>query len=73
MITGKRGFGGAPRAVGQKLRVNDRDLIVIGVAPKEFQGTMLPLKFELWVPATLTPALLAERATSKIAAPAGFR
>src|SRR6267378_5496998 len=51
-------FGGAPRAVGQKLRVNDRDLIVIGVAPKEFQGTMLPLKFELWVPATLTPALL---------------
>jgi predicted permease len=51
-------FRGAPEAVGQKLRVNDRDLIVIGVAPREFQGTMLPLKFELWVPATMAPALL---------------
>jgi predicted permease len=51
-------FRGAPEAVGQKLRVNDRDLIVIGVAPKKFQGTMVPLKFELWVPATMTPALL---------------
>jgi predicted permease len=51
-------FRGAPEAVGQKLRVNDRDLIVIGVAPREFQGTMLPLKFELWAPATLAPALL---------------
>jgi predicted permease len=51
-------FGGAPGAVGQKLRVNERDLIVIGVAPREFQGTMVPLKFELWVPATMAPALL---------------
>jgi putative ABC transport system permease protein len=51
-------FGGAPGAVGQKLRVNDRELTVIGVAPRHFQGTTVPLKFELWAPATLTPALL---------------
>ena len=51
-------FRGAPEAMGQKLRVNERELIVIGVAPKDFQGTMAPLKFELWVPATMTPALL---------------
>jgi len=51
-------FRGAPTALGQTLRVNDRDLIVIGVAPRDFQGTMVPLKFELWVPATMTPALL---------------
>ena len=51
-------FRGAPGAVGQKLRVNERDLIVIGVAPREFQGTMVPLKFELWAPATMAPALL---------------
>jgi len=51
-------FRGAPDAVGQKLRVNERDLIVIGVAPRDFQGTMVPLKFELWAPATLAPALL---------------
>ena len=51
-------FRGAPGAVGRKLRVNERDLVVIGVAPREFQGTMLPLKFELWAPATMAPALL---------------
>src|SRR5258708_9843278 len=51
-------FGGALGAVGQKLRVNELELIVIGVAPKDFQGTMLPLKFELWAPATMAPALL---------------
>ena len=51
-------FLGAPEALGQKLRVNERDLIVIGVASREFQGTMVPLKFELWAPATMAPALL---------------
>jgi predicted permease len=51
-------FAGAPGAVGQKVRVNECELTVIGVAPREFQGTMPPLKFELWVPATLTPTLL---------------
>jgi predicted permease len=51
-------FRGDPGAVGQKLRVNERDLIVIGVAPRGFQGTMLPIKYELWVPATMAPALL---------------
>jgi len=52
-------FSGAPGAVGQKVRVNERELTVVGVAPRNFQGTSPPLKFELWVPATLTPALLA--------------
>ena len=51
-------FGGAPGALGQKVRIDERDLTVIGVAPKDFQGTTPPLKFELWVPATMTPALL---------------
>jgi predicted permease len=52
-------FAGAPGVVGQKMRVNDRELTIIGVAPQHFQGTMVPLKFELWVPATMTPTLLA--------------
>src|SRR6202790_5890130 len=51
-------FRGAPGAVGQKVRVNERYLTVIGVAPRDFQGTMLGLKFELWAPATLAPSLL---------------
>jgi len=51
-------FRGSMDVVGQMLRVNDRPLTVIGVAPREFQGTMVPLKFELWAPATMAPALL---------------
>jgi predicted permease len=51
-------FRGAPGALGQKVRVNQRDLIVIGVAPREFQGTIPSLKFELWAPATMAPPLL---------------
>jgi hypothetical protein len=51
-------FRGAPEVVGQKVRVNERELTIIGVAPKRFQGTIVALKFELWVPATMAPALL---------------
>jgi len=54
----QRRFGGAPGAVGQKVRVNERDLVIIGAAPEGFQGTTTPLKFELWAPATLMPVLL---------------
>jgi len=52
-------FGGQPGAVGQLLRANDRDLTIVGVTPEGFQGTVVSLQFDLWVPATLAPALLA--------------
>jgi predicted permease len=51
-------FGSAAAAVGQSLRVNDRDVTIVGVAPEHFQGTVLSLDFSMWVPATLAPALL---------------
>jgi len=52
-------LGGAPAAVGQALRANDRALTIVGVAPEGFQGTIMGLQFDLWVPATLAPTLLA--------------
>jgi len=52
-------FGGAPGALGQALRLNDQNLTIVGVAPPGFQGTVLGLDFDLWVPATLAPVLLA--------------
>ena len=51
-------FAGAPSAVGQVVRVNSRALTIVGVAPQGFQGTVLRLKFDLWLPATMAPVLL---------------
>jgi len=51
-------FAGAPSVLGQTVRVNGRDLTIVGVAPPGFQGTVLGLTFDLWVPATLAPVLL---------------
>jgi predicted permease len=51
-------LGSAPTVLGQTVRVNDRDLTIVGVAPQGFQGTVLSLNFDLWVPATLAPVLL---------------
>jgi RNA polymerase sigma factor (sigma-70 family) len=51
-------FAGAATALGQTIRVNDRQLTVIGITPERFQGTVLGLTFDLWAPATLAPVLL---------------
>jgi predicted permease len=50
-------LAGSPSVVGQTLRVNDRPVTVVGVAPAGFQGTVLMLSFDLWLPATMAPAL----------------
>jgi predicted permease len=54
----KQRFAGAPAAVGQTLRVNDRELTIVGVTPEAFKGTVIGMRFDLWVPATLAPALM---------------
>ena len=52
-------FNSASTVLGQTLRVNDRQLTIVGVAPERFQGTVTMLAFDLWVPATMAPELLA--------------
>ncbi|HEY2906792.1 MAG TPA: ABC transporter permease [Vicinamibacterales bacterium] len=52
-------MAGSPAALGETVRVNDVVLTVIGVTPPAFQGTVLGLKFDLFMPATLAPALFA--------------
>ena len=52
-------FGGGASALGQTVRINDRHLTIVGVTPREFQGTVLGLTFDLFVPATLAPVLFA--------------
>jgi predicted permease len=52
-------LGGEAAALGRTIRLNDRELTVVGVVPPAFQGTVLGLQFDIWVPATLAPTLLA--------------
>ena len=50
-------FAASSSALGATLRVNDRPLTIVGVAPAGFQGTFVALQFDLWTPATLAPVL----------------
>ena len=49
----RRRFHADPGAIGKILRVNQRELTVVGVAPPEFRGTMPGLAFDIWVPLTM--------------------
>lgn len=51
-------YGRAPDVVGREIRVNGRTLTVVGVTPRVFQGSVLGLSFDVWLPATLAPELL---------------
>ena len=53
----KTRLAGASDVVGRRVRVNDQDLTVIGVAPPKFQGTVTMIDFDLFVPATMAPVL----------------
>ncbi len=50
-------FGGADDVLQQTLRANDQVLTIVGVAPRDFQGSILGLSFDAWVPATMAPVL----------------
>lgn len=49
----QRRFNGDPSAIGSTLRVNRQQLTIVGVAPKEFRGTIPGLSFEIWIPAMM--------------------
>jgi predicted permease len=53
----KARLAGVSNPIGQPLRVNGQNLTIVGVAPDRFQGTVLGLNLDLWVPATLAPVL----------------
>ena len=56
-------FQEARDVLGRTLRLNGRDLAIVGVAPADFRGVTLPAKKDLWVPLpmieTLWPRALA--------------
>jgi predicted permease len=48
----RRRFRADPKTVGSTVRVNQHELTIVGVAPREFRGTMPGLCFDLWIPLT---------------------
>jgi predicted permease len=65
-------LGGTSEAIGRPLRVNDRVLTIVGVAPPGFYGTVVGMNFDLWVPATLAPALFAGSRELEIRSSRGY-
>jgi macrolide transport system ATP-binding/permease protein len=43
-------YGGRPDILGRTVRVNNRELTIVGVAPREFTGSNVVLSPALWVP-----------------------
>ena len=51
-------LGGAQSLAGQTLRINGREVSIVGVAPEGFQGTTLGLYFDIWLPASSAPLIV---------------
>jgi predicted permease len=49
----RRRFHADPRVIGTTLRVNQHEVRIVGVAPREFRGTMPGLVFDIWTPVTM--------------------
>jgi predicted permease len=52
-------FEGTPSLGGLTLRINGREIPVVGVAPRGFQGTALGLAFEVFIPVDAASTVLA--------------
>ncbi|HVO97765.1 MAG TPA: ABC transporter permease [Bryobacteraceae bacterium] len=50
-------FGGDPKVVGQTMRLNRHVLTIIGVAPREFHGTLAGVVYDAWIPVTMATAM----------------
>jgi hypothetical protein len=49
-------YAADPQVTTRAVRVNGRGLPIVGVTPEGFQGTVLGLSFDVWLPAALSPA-----------------
>lgn len=50
-------FGGDPAVVGQRIRLNGVPFTIIGVGPLNFQGEVVGIPADIWVPLTIQPIL----------------
>lgn len=50
-------FHADPGLMGQTVRLNGRELTVIGIAPAEFLGTVVGNSYDFWLPLSMDPSL----------------
>jgi predicted permease len=50
-------FAADPGVIGKTIRVNRRELTIIGVAPPDFRGVVPGLALEIWLPMVMAPQL----------------
>lgn len=50
-------YHGDSDILGKTIRLNRHDLTIIGVAPKEFHGSMVGVLFDVWMPVTMATAM----------------
>jgi predicted permease len=50
-------FGGDPKVLGKTIRLNRRELTIVGVAPRGFHGTTGGVVYEVWMPITMATAM----------------
>src|SRR5262245_15581892 len=46
----QRSFGGDPRVLDSTIAINSHPFTVVGIAPPDFQGTIVGIAVDLWVP-----------------------
>jgi len=54
----QRRFGADPKAIGKSVTINQHSFTVIGVAPSGFDGAIVGIAAEYWVPMMMQPAVL---------------
>ncbi|HLW55708.1 MAG TPA: ABC transporter permease [Candidatus Angelobacter sp.] len=50
-------FHADPQIAGKKIRVNQHEMTIVGVAAPEFHGSMAGFSFDIWVPVVMQPQL----------------
>ncbi|HUI40416.1 MAG TPA: ABC transporter permease [Terriglobia bacterium] len=49
----ERRYGADPAVIGRSISIDQHPFTVIGVAPRDFQGSLTGLRFDLWVPVAM--------------------
>ena len=50
-------FHADPKVLGSAIRLNRHEVTIIGVAPPEFQGSLVGVVLDLWMPVTMATAM----------------